>query len=230
MERCKICGQVNGHAEGCPNSGNENRNHGGEIRCSFCGTMNPAGSKKCRSCNALLVGSVVKGHDRGSNSEMRMPTQGEDASVANECCPSCGYVLRPGSRVCPNCQAAGNQAVGDEMNHIVKNGGSPNRNQSEPVWNISEPEFRIGLCDKNGNISDAKSYTGSDVVLGREELAPNDNHISRKHIQITNDGGQWYVEDVSSTHQTYLVVKGKAPIDNGDVIVLGNKFFRFVTE
>lgn len=227
MERCNVCGQENGHAEGCPNRGNVIKEHGGEVRCNFCGTMNPAGSKKCRSCNATLVESMVKGNYQDFSSEKRMPTQSEDSSVVNECCPSCGYVLRPGSRVCPNCQNAKDQAIGDDMNHFVKKGGSPDRNQSIPIWNIDESEFRIGLCDKNGNISNAKSYTGGDVVLGREELAPNDNHISRKHIQITNEGGQWYIEDVSSTNQTYLVVKGKTPIDSGDVLVLGNKFFRF---
>ena len=106
-----------------------------------------------------------------------------------------------------------------------------NRNLSEPIWNDTHhPEFKIGLCDKDGNISNAKTYAADDVVLGREELAPNDNHISRKHIHLTNKDGQWYIEDVSSTHQTYIIVKEKTRIENGDVIVLGNKFYRFVTE
>ena len=238
MGRCEICGQVNGHAEGCPNSGKENRNHGGEIRCSFCGTINPVGQKKCCSCNASLEGSLVRerinslppepnGH-RFNSSEMRQPTVGEDSDEGNSRWPVCGYVLRPGVKKCPSCQ---NNL---EQNGKVDNGREQSdrisRNQSEPVWNIANTEFKIGLCDKNGNLGESKTYTEDDVVLGREELAPNDIHISRKHIHVTNEGGQWYIEDISSTHQTYLVVKGKTPIDNGDIIVLGNKFFRFVTE
>ena len=236
MGRCKICGQVNGHADGCPNSGNDVNNsgcnyHGGEIRCNFCQTMNPPGSKKCRGCNASLEGSVVRDYEigrksRGGNtmgeaSEMRQPTQKEDSSEVANCCPECGYPLRPGSRECPHCHGKAQQ-----KDPIKKK----DSNQSEAVWNMDESEFRIGLCDKNGKISDAKAYTTGDIVLGREELLPGNNNISRQHIHITNEGGRWYIEDVSSTHQTFLIVKKKTSIENGDILVLGNKFFRFETE
>ena len=108
MGRCKICGQVNGHADGCPNSGNDvnnsgNNYHGGEIRCSFCQTMNPIGSKKCRGCNASLEGSVVRdyeigrkprgGNTMGEDSGMRQPTQKEASSEAANTCPECGFCL-----------------------------------------------------------------------------------------------------------------------------------------
>lgn len=243
MGRCNICGQVNGHTEGCPNGGNEvqdqkNNNREAEICCGFCGTMNSADSKKCRGCNAPLEGSVViqKNNDtvksrhtpereNGGSSVARMPTQPEDEDRANHnVCPKCGYVLRAGANFCPSCKTPINQPV-------IKGNGEAKRNGTTPVWNVGEKHsFSIGLCDKNGEISDAKTYTTEDVVLGRNELAPNDNSISRQHIHITNENGKWFIEDASSTHQTYLVVKGKAPIENGDVLVLGNKFFRFETE
>lgn len=237
MGRCNICGQTNGHAEGCPNSGNVVNNSnsfnycGGEIRCNFCQTINPPGSKKCRGCGASLESSIVHNHDfekdnKGGytireESEMRQPTQREDSSEVINSCPNCGYPLRPGSSECPSCHCK-------DLNKkpIIEK----NSNKSEAVWNISNSEFRIGLCDKNGEISDAKAFSTDDIVLGREELLPGNNNISRQHIHITNDGGQWYIEDVSSTHQTYLVVKGKTIIEDGDVLVLGNKFFRFKTE
>lgn len=163
--------------------------------------------------------------------------------VGNEgtnCCPQCGYPLRPGSNVCPQCHASAEQD--NRKNFKGHNqsespieqksySGSVNRNKSVPIWNNgNEQSFKIGLCDKNGEISNAKTFSTDDIVLGREELAAGDNHISSKHIHITNENGLWYVEDVSSTHQTYIVVKGKTVIENGDVIVLGNKYFRFVTE
>lgn len=254
MGRCEICGQVNGHAEGCPNSGSdvkrghEARNNGGEIRCNFCGTLNPAGAKKCISCNATLHGSVAqeridsihhKGAERNyreSSSEMRMPTVPESSSDSSDTsggihCPECGYPLRPGVNVCPQCHAKKNERKDAPQNDVRHKQPEPLRRlPSEPVWNMNESGFKIGLCDKTGAMGNAKTYTTDDIILGREELAPTDNHISGKHIHITNEGGQWYVEDVSSTHQTYLVVKGKTPIENGDVIVLGNKYFRFETE
>lgn len=237
MGRCKICGQVNGHTDGCPEGGNNvensglNNYHGGEIRCSFCQTINPAGAQKCRGCNASLEGSVVIENNNGRNQkldnnmerafETRQPTQKEESSDIFTNCPECGYPLRSGSKECPRChyRAQKNDPIKKEDN-----------NQSEAVWNIVESEFKIGLCDKNGEISNAKAYTTDDIVLGREELCPDNNNISRQHIHITNEDGHWYIEDVSSTHQTFLIVKKKTPIENGDVLVLGNKFFRFETE
>lgn len=236
MERCNICGRANGHSDGCPNGGNEIKNQGSEIRCSFCGTMNRAGTYKCRSCNAVLDGSIVKKQYRTDNgmiehaSEIRVPTARESANENENSCPACGYMLRSDAKKCPNCQ--NNIVQHTPQGNNVHNHHTPmNRNLSEPIWNDTHhPEFKIGLCDKDGNISNAKTYAADDVVLGREELAPTDNHISRKHIHLTNKDGQWYIEDVSSTHQTYIIVKEKTRIENGDVIVLGNKFYRFVTE
>lgn len=230
MGRCTICGKMNGHAEGCPNSGKDNQINGGEIRCSFCQTLNPPGTKKCRGCNASLEGSVIRDFDRGNKfnaganveaSEMRQPTQKEESSEVSNHCPKCGYPLRPGSNECPQC----NENVQQKDQSKKKDAG-----QSVPIWNIESSEFRIGPCDKNGAISNAKAYTTDDIVLGREELYPDNNNISRQHIHITNENGRWYVEDVSSTHQTFLIVKKKVQIENGDVLVLGNKFFRFETD
>ena len=237
MGRCKICGHVNGHADGCPNSGNDlkigdiNNYHSDGIRCAFCQTLNPPGAKKCKRCNASLERSVVQDHEanrirRGKimikeDSEQIQPTQREEADELIYKCPECGYLLRSGSNECPNCRNKVRQK------NPLKNEES---NQSKVVWNINESEFRIGLCDKNGQISDAKSYTTDDIILGREELFPGNNNISRLHIHITNEDGNWYIEDVSSTHQTFLIVKKKTRIENGDILVLGNKFFCFETE
>lgn len=237
MGRCKICGQVNGHADGCPNSGNDlNGNNsdnyrGGEIRCSFCQTINPPGSKKCRGCSASLEGSVIRDYGIGKNfrsgntmgevSEIRQPTQKEENSEIGNICPICGYPLRCGSDECPQCHGKSQKKEKSKKNDGMK---------SEAIWNIDESKFRIGLCDKNGEISDAKTYENDDIVLGREELLPGNNNICRQHIHITNENGRWYVEDVSSTHQTFLIVKEKTPIEDGDVLVLGNKFFRFKTD
>ena len=238
MGRCDICGKENGHAEGCPNSGVGNEPgkyvNGGEIRCGICQTMNPPGAKKCRGCSASLEGSVIKEQnvvhvpnhnpmERKSETEKRQPTlreiESEYSSESIKC--KCGYPLRHGVTVCPRCKTPVNKETKPEIDPNI----------SVAQWNmVGNQKFRIGLCDKNGAISDAKTYSSGDVVLGREELLPGDNTLSRKHIHITNENGQWYIEDNSSTKQTYIIVKGKTLIENGDVMVLGNKFFRFETE
>lgn len=235
MGRCNVCGQVDGHAAGCPNAGgspkNEYKMNRAEKRCPICSTMNPAGSQKCRSCNALLDGSVVKENyatefSRGGAQtfDLRQPTLKEADSevVSNKThkCPKCGYEMRAGARVCPACHAA------------LREEETPSRSKTIPGWEMESqtPTFRIGTCDAKGEMSNSKEFTTQDIKLGRNELYEGDNHISREHIHIVNEGGRWYVEDISSTHQTFLALKGKMQIEDGDVLVIGNRFFKFETK
>ena len=51
------------------------------LECSYCGTANPVGEPNCVACGAPL------------------------GDVHPMACPKCGYVLPPGSKVCPNCKA-----------------------------------------------------------------------------------------------------------------------------
>lgn len=238
---------MNGHADGCPNSGDRNGNAQydyavNEIRCNFCGTINPAGARKCSSCNASLEGSVIRnrpnpGNARNFNhreynpySEMRPKTEYEESTgnhaQENNCCPHCGYPLRKGASSCPNPECPTHNS---HQKKTEKENVSQNKAETVGAWNAT-PCFRIGPCGKDGSISNAKEYETEEITLGRDELLPGNNVISHKHIHLINEDGQWYVEDVSSTHQTFISVKGKMPIENGDVLVLGNKFFRFVTE
>ena len=240
MGRCNICGQVNGHAEGCPNSGkempNENVNYRGEIRCSFCNTLNPAGTRRCRTCNATLDGSQIRNNNMGGGTLGELdndvapvtPTIVEAASTAAAICPKCGYSLRQGATRCPACGA--DLAEEPNANPDAKSEAKTSF-ATTPVWDMAgSTKFSIGLCGKDGEITNAKEYTDSDIVLGRQELDEGNTTISRQHIHLVNEDGKWYVEDVSSQHQTFLIVKKKTLIENDDILVLGNKFFRFKTE
>lgn len=87
------------------------------MRCKNCGWENPAGKSKCEKCNAPLIGSMID-HSR---MQPGMPDTGEafnprvtvnenivfgdkssDASNGGNC-PGCGYPVRDGVQVCPNC-------------------------------------------------------------------------------------------------------------------------------
>lgn len=152
----------------------------------------------------------------------------EAASTAAASCLGCGYSLRPGVMVCPACGTA----VGGATDAPGSKPESPKTAfATTPVWNMSgATKFRIGPCGKEGEITNAKEYDTTDIVLGREDLDAGNNTLSRHHIHLTNVDGKWYIEDVSSQHQTFLIVKKKTLIEDDDVLVLGNKFFRFKTE
>lgn len=184
--------------------------------------------------NGQAAPSGKQGYQREmpGSSQLRPATVCEDESVSSLACPECGYPLRPGSDKCPACGKSISQSADKSPKPEQPTPANRSDNRSVPVWNTvgDTCRFSIGLCDAEGKASSATTFEGEEVTLGREELLPGNNHISRQHIRFTHEEDKWYVEDVSSTHQTYMIVKGKTPIEDGDVLVLGNKFFRFKAE
>lgn len=67
------------------------------------------------------------------------------------------------------------------------------------------------------------------IVLGREgdQVKLNDNKVSREHARLWSEGGQWYLEDLGSSHGTYrnhtaLEPGQRAKIKDGDYLQVGN--------
>jgi hypothetical protein len=58
--------------------------------------------------------------------------------------------------------------------------------------------------------------------------------VSRKHARITFAGGSYFIEDLGSTNGTYinrgdrLIPGDKAPLNDGDEIIMGKTFLKFI--
>lgn len=65
-------------------------------------------------------------------------------------------------------------------------------------------------------------------LLDRNRVDPENLTISGNgHAQLDFVDGQWYVRNLSSVQTTYLRVDGPTPIKAGDVLLLGDRMFRF---
>lgn len=72
------------------------------------------------------------------------------------------------------------------------------------------------------------SFPGDEIVLNRANTDPNNNSItSRQQARISRSGDQWFIENLSSQQTTLLRVDRRMPLQDGDVIVLGNRMFEF---
>jgi pSer/pThr/pTyr-binding forkhead associated (FHA) protein len=66
------------------------------------------------------------------------------------------------------------------------------------------------------------------AVLGRAERAEvvvADSAVSAEHLRLRRHGAGWLVADLGSTNGTLVneaLVRGERPIDDGDVLALGN--------
>ena len=72
------------------------------------------------------------------------------------------------------------------------------------------------------------SYSGQRIVLNRANTDPNNQSItSREQAVLTNDGKNWYIEDLSDQHSTMIRISRKTKLQSGDIIALGNRLFEF---
>lgn len=72
------------------------------------------------------------------------------------------------------------------------------------------------------------SYSGNVITLNRANTDPNNNTItSKEQAVLTREGDAWYIENRSEQHTTFIRVSKRTRLENGDVIVLGNRLFEF---
>jgi len=92
--------------------------------------------------------------------------------------------------------------------------------QSGPVMT---PELKVTRGENLGEIFKVKGKT----TIGRErdnDIVLIDPRISRYHSQITRENGEWVIEDLGSSNQTYLndlPITEPTPLQPGDRIGLG---------
>lgn len=100
-------------------------------------------------------------------------------------------------------------------------------NRTEPEINAT---FKLTLIPEDGEQTTAvtKQYKGNEVLLNRDNTEPSNLSItSKEQALIKYEDGQWYVENRSQLKTTYVVVDRRIELHDGDVVILGNRKFRF---
>jgi hypothetical protein len=74
-------------------------------------------------------------------------------------------------------------------------------------------------------------FKGEPLVLNRDNLGPDNNTItSQVQAVLRNNDGKWELENGSRYKTTYIQVIKPTTIQQGDIIVFGNKRFLFMEE
>lgn len=224
------------------------------MRCNNCGwTNNPSGAQRCEKCNAPLTGSIAQGAGQASNQNNYAQPQSNqplkatipggnsglpyvDApNVENNPNPvsrsvcTCGYPLAPDTKICPNCRR--------EINGGNSN-SNPNKQESAPkprkgtINPFEDNFFFAGQCvlkpiEAQNDASRAKTYSDS-AILNRSNIDPNNNSItSREQAFLECRDGEWYIKDLSEQQTTFVRKNGSVKLEDGDIILMGNRRFIF---
>lgn len=216
------------------------------MRCNNCGWENPDTSTVCEKCRATLSRADMAGNGwhgeeseslRGTVSERKvfggMPEPGvasaDGGSQFGSVCPRCGYALRHGVSVCPNC---GCRISGVDKPSAPRNTVSTSRPGTVNPYKSAGQEARCFLTpvarDGERETPGEIEFSGLEAVLNRDNTDPGNQTItSREQALMTYEGGSWYIEDKSELRTTFVQAGRKTRLEDGDIILLGNRMFEF---
>ena len=223
-------------------------------RCGECGWPNNADTAdECEKCGAALsppsappvssptnpatppaMGGDGKktvmggGHNLPSWDEGSGSHGSSSSSDSNSLkCSSCGfYPLRatPSALApCPNCgfTGAGAQAT------VVQNADKSKLKKTQMFGEISFDDAKPSKFKLVENNKQEHAFEGKNVTIGREDIDPENFSLSSEHATFEKIDGKWMLSNNSSNGFTFIQVKGKVEVKDGDIIVVGNKIFQF---
>lgn len=85
------------------------------------------------------------------------------------------------------------------------------------------------IPEEEENVTPVKQkYEGTSVILNRENTEPGNRTItSKEQAELSFEDGKWFLLNKSELQSTYLEANRKMEIQPGDVVVLGDRRFRF---
>ena len=213
------------------------------MRCNNCGWENPDQNSKCEKCNTPLQNDLsrqaaqpVRNLNKTVAESAAFPeTKDKDAHL----CAECGYPLREGARVCPNCGYG--VTTNEHQSSAPHKQPAQVHQQANAMkgtvnpWIQMTPQAKCTLTlvkhDNETETPAPQQYKGEMHELNRANLDKENMTITSKvQAVLTYENGQWYIEDRSAQHTTFLYVGHKTPIKGGDIILMGNRQFVFSEE
>lgn len=183
------------------------------MRCNNCGWENPAGSQRCEKCNEPFVNQVEVKPQQEPQQEPKQE------KPIRRTLPE-GFVPVSDSSASP---ASGADAI---------------EKGTVPPW-MQMPISQTRYCKlipmenmpNEHHVPSEVEFQGDCIELNRSNLEPSNNTISKEsQATLFFEEGQWYIEDKSRYETTYIHAVGKTPIKSGDIILMGNRRFKFSEE
>ncbi len=206
------------------------------VRCHNCGTENLDGSEYCDECGMRLS------ERRPSTADLMRPPGAPLFSappVAPKPAVPAGLPGEPSDQTLQMSSTGQTSApvvspipVSSSAGHKLPAGSSVARLIIERGGRIGK-EFAVAGGETNIGRWDADGGIFPDVDLDQDDP---EAKVSRRHARIMREGSQFFIEDLGSTNGTFinrgrrLLPGNRHPLNNGDEIIVGKTFLKFVVE
>ena len=178
--------------------------------CPHCGYPVVGNFNSCPNCGTSLSAAQT-----AIQQPVQQPVQkvAEDLGldIAEEVkCEKCGTMVSLDFSFCPKC---------GERKPVAP---------PEPP----KPKCHLTIIPEEGEITEpfTNEYEGDSIILNRENTEKDNRTItSKEQAELICEDGKWYVLNHSELGSTYLEANRKLAIEPGDIIVLGDRRFKFET-
>jgi len=172
---------------------------------NVCGYSNPDGLDFCDDC-----GSDLRNQPSANNSII----EAEFKAVS----PSPEHLALSPPTACDAPEAAQQTPTNGHAALVIQRNGPVGKK-----YVLDTPEMCLGRWDAdNGHFPE--------IDLTEDDK---DSKVSRSHAKITQETGQYFIEDLGSLNGTYVnrgkrLLQGqKVPLNHGDELIIGKLFFTF---
>ena len=131
-------------------------------------------------------------------------------------------------------ECAKQMKAGNGKRHIMISGDDEGNSYHElfygfsPDMDFSSP-YMDGLLPYGVTAEQVKKeYIGKSVILNRLNTDETNCTITtQEQAELKCEDGEWYLQNLSELQTTYLVLNRKIQLEEGDIIVMGNRKFKF---
>lgn len=167
------------------------------------------GNSKCNNCGYPVSPNMNTCPSCG----IHLSNTGSSTTPQGKTCSNCGNILTPGAQFCSNC---GRPTKMGTINSGPQAGAGSFFTLRPIPWDTETVQYQ------------PVSYSGKVVSLNRANTDSNNSSITSKvQAIISNVNGEWFIEDKSAYQSTLIHVRGKVKLQDGDIIVMGNRKFEF---
>ena len=188
-------------------------------QCQKCGYPITANMAKCPNCYAQFNQFNTKKKENEADSF------DEKQDVVK--CSKCGAQFSNDANFCVKCGNRLKESVGGAKENT-------HNNRAGTIDPYANPQYKMPRCRiKPIRLADEPefaeiSFVGKTVSLNRDNTDPDNNTISSNaQAELIYEDNAWYINDKSSYNTTFVHVTGRMKLNDGDIILMGNRRFIF---